>query len=247
MFRSSARSKGSPAMKKDMNNRSNKTPDGEIDDCLISAPAKDDELIERKHQQIAEGASRLFFEKGFHRATIREIALSCGMSMGQLYHYISSKDDVLFLVYKLMQRQWLNQLRNLGIDRLEDPLERLEQALHATLEYMVERKELFLFVYTETKYLESSHLKAVLRMDDRNVVGFWRRLIEDVGLDVDKVGGVDFLANLISFLMVFLVMRGWNLKESTGAENIEALIAFIMRGLGLSERATEERLKKRGI
>jgi len=231
---------------KKTDNRSNDAPDRGIDDRLISTPAKNDELIERKHQQIAEGASRLFFEKGFHRATIREIALSCGMSMGQLYHYISSKDDVLFLVYKLMQRQWLDQLYNLGIDRLEDPFERMEQALRATLHYIAERKELFLFVYTETKYLETSHLKAVLRMDDRNVVGFWRRLIKGVDLDSSEVGGVDFLGNLISFLMVFLVMRGWNLKESTSNEHIEALMAFIMRGLGLGERAAKERREKEG-
>ena len=79
-------------------------------DDLVPSTAKDVDLIDSKHQQIVNGACRLFFKKGYHRTTIREIALACGMSMGQLYHYISSKDDVLFLTYKQMQMLWYEHL-----------------------------------------------------------------------------------------------------------------------------------------
>ena len=91
--------------------------------------AKDMDLIEKKHRRIIDGACSKFFQKGYHKTTIREIAVASGMSMGQLYHYISSKDDVLFLIYKHMQMVWYNHLVESGVEAIEDPLERLTKAL----------------------------------------------------------------------------------------------------------------------
>ena len=202
-------------------------------DGLIRSSAKNRDLIEMKHQQIVDGACRLFFKKGYHGTTIREIAMASGMSMGQLYHYISSKDDVLFLIYKHMQMIWYEHLVGSGIEQIHDPLKKLTLALQSTLQFMVENKKLFLFIYTETKYLNRMHLQVVLEMDDKNVVGLWRRLLMDVNqeklIDVDT----DFLANLLSYLMVFLPLRGWNLKHKPTTETIDSLVKFVLKGLGI--------------
>lgn len=201
---------------------------------LLSS-AKDIDLIDQKHRQIVKGACRLFFKKGYHRTTIREISDASGMSMGQLYHYISSKDDVLFLTYKHMQRVWYDYLLRSGIEKIEDPVERLARAVRYTLEFMVENKELILFIYTETKYLEKKYLRVVMKMDDRNVVGFWRRLLKDLNIRSPLSCDEDFLANFISYLMVFLPLRGWNLKEKPNQDHLDFLIDFIIKGLGIEQ------------
>ncbi|MBU0514205.1 MAG: TetR/AcrR family transcriptional regulator [Proteobacteria bacterium] len=203
---------------------------GEPEDRLVPSPAKNRDLIQEKRRRIVAGATRVFFEKGFHRTTIREIALASGMSMGQLYHYISSKDDILFLVYEHMQALWFDHLATSGIEEIADPGQRLTRALRCTLEFIGQHKDLFLFIYTETKYLDRKHLRVVLAMDDRNVVGFWRRLILDVGWAGDEL---EFAANLVSFLMVFLVLRGWNLEHGGRGRDLDDLIDFTLRGLGL--------------
>ena len=200
---------------------------------LIHSSAKNRDLIEKKHQQIVDGACRLFFKKGYHGTTIREIAIASGMSMGQLYHYISSKDDVLFLIYKHMQMVWYEHLVRSGIEQIREPLKKLTLALRSTLQFMVENRKLFLFIYTETKYLNRMHLQAVLEMDDKNVVGLWRRLLTDVNQISRIDGDADFLANLLSYLMVFLPLRGWNLKNRPTTETIDSLIIFILKGLGI--------------
>ena len=202
-------------------------------DDLIPSPAKDVDLIEKKHQQIVKGACELFFDKGYHRTTIREIAMASGMSMGQLYHYISSKDDVLFLVYKHMQLIWYEHLVQSGVEEIGDPLERLDKALLHTISFIMENQPLFLFVYTETKYLNKRHLKVVLEMDDKNVVGFWRRLLGNLCKEKSTGDDLDFLANLISYLMLFLPMRGWNLEDKPAPEHPASLRNFILRGLGM--------------
>jgi AcrR family transcriptional regulator len=94
-------------------------------DDLVPSTAKDVDLIDSKHQQIVNGACRILFKKGYYRTTIREIALACGMSMGQLYHYIS-KDDALPDLQADADAQantWSNQ------EEIQNPLERLTNAV----------------------------------------------------------------------------------------------------------------------
>jgi AcrR family transcriptional regulator len=202
-------------------------------DNLVPSTAKDVDLIESKHQQIVDGACRILFKKGYHSTTIREIAIACEMSMGQLYHYISSKDDVLFLIYKQMQMLWYEHLVKSGVEEIRDPLVRLAKAVRLTLEFALKNRNLFLFLYTETKYLGKRHLRVVLEMDDKTVVGFWRRLLKDVNEAKGIRGDLDFLANLVSYLMVFLPLRGWNLKEKVREKHLDAMTRFILEGVGI--------------
>jgi AcrR family transcriptional regulator len=202
-------------------------------DDLVPSTAKDVDLIDSKHQQIVNGACRILFKKGYHRTTIREIAIACGMSMGQLYHYISSKDDVLFLTYKQMQMLWYEHLVKSGVEEITNPQERLTKAVRLTLEFALKHKDLFLFLYTETKYLGKRHLRVVLEMDDKTVVGFWRRLLRDVNEAKGIQGDLDFFANLVSYLMVFLPLRGWNLKRKPDEKHLNTMTTFIMEGIGV--------------
>lgn len=197
----------------------------------IKNASKNIDLVLHKHQQIISGACRKFFEKGYHRTTIREIAIASGMSMGQLYHYISSKDDVLFLIYQHMQRVWVNHLVESGIENTVDPKEKLTKALYHTLEFMVDNKDLISFIYTETKYLEKKFLRVVMEMDDKNVVGYWRILLKDAEMVLPTDDEIQFFANLLSYLMVFLPLRGWNLRNKSDKQHLDRLVFFIIGGL----------------
>lgn len=65
-------------------------PSGIINDDLSLSAAKGAQLIEKGHTQIAVAACNVFFEKGYHPTTIREIAQACNMSMGQLRRIASA-------------------------------------------------------------------------------------------------------------------------------------------------------------
>ncbi|MBU0516450.1 MAG: TetR/AcrR family transcriptional regulator [Proteobacteria bacterium] len=72
----------------------------------VPGSARDPKLVEKKHAQIVDRACNVLFTNGFHKTSMRDIALACNMSIGQLYHYISSKDDILYLVHEHMQKIW---------------------------------------------------------------------------------------------------------------------------------------------
>ena len=189
-------------------------------------------LIEKRHQQIVEGACEVFFQKGYHPTTTREIAEACGMSIGQLYHYISTKDDVLYLVHKHMQKVWHDYLNKSDIEKIADPLEKLKEALHQSLVFMIENKKLIQFVYSESKYLEKQHLGIVLEMDKKNVVGFWYSLLKETKKTKTIKIELDLASSIIAYLLAFLALRGWTLAEKPNRKHVESLVDFILRGLG---------------
>jgi len=201
---------------------------------LLKIPAKKDYAIVDTHKQIVEGASKVFFKKGFHPASIREISESAAMTMGKMYHYISSKDDILLLMHRHMQMTWFFYIRDSMIDEIENPYEKLESAIRSTLRFTSENKDLIKFVYTESKYLSKDHLRAVLDVDAKNVVLFFNNLLKKIlGKNVSDnytiLGG-----NMISYLMTFYAMRGWNFKQIDQDEITNFMLEFIFKGLNLS-------------
>lgn len=197
------------------------------------ASTPNSELIEKKHLQIVEGACKVFFRKGYHPSTTRDIAKECGMSIGQLYHYISSKDDVLYLVHKHQQRLWRQYLLNSDIKEDDEPLDKFKKSLVRSLYFMIENKKLIQFIYSESKYLDKKHLRQVLEMDFENVVGYWSNLLADLKKNHPIKGETEFTGSVIAYLLAFLALRGWTLNRKQDSVHIKALVDFILRGLGL--------------
>ena len=54
--------------------------------------------IGERYGGILEAAGDVFARRGFHQASIREIARASGLSLAGLYHYIGGKEELLFLV-----------------------------------------------------------------------------------------------------------------------------------------------------
>jgi AcrR family transcriptional regulator len=53
--------------------------------------------IGERYEGILEAACDVFSRRGFHQASIREIARAAGLSLAGLYHYVRGKDELLFL------------------------------------------------------------------------------------------------------------------------------------------------------
>lgn len=49
----------------------------------------------KKAAEVLRAATRVFREKGYHAATVGDIAAEVGMLKGSLYYYISKKEDLL--------------------------------------------------------------------------------------------------------------------------------------------------------
>ncbi len=196
----------------------------------------DRELTEAKQRQIVERASPVLFEKGFHGTSIRDIATACDMSMGQLYHYISSKDDILFLMHLYSQEQWYRRLADAGFEQITDPVARLEHGVRTSIRHISENRALYQFIFTESKYMNRDHLRKALDLDNRNVVGFYCHLISELPGRSCETDQQHLAASLVSFMCTFLALRGWNVDlhdQAAYDAAVEFIVDFVLRGLGI--------------
>lgn len=64
----------------------------------MSTPRKhhDPERAEARRCQVLDAAMSCFAQRGFHGASMAEIAREAGMSAGHIYNYFASKEEIIF-------------------------------------------------------------------------------------------------------------------------------------------------------
>ncbi|GKV69127.1 TetR family transcriptional regulator [Sporosarcina sp. NCCP-2716] len=140
----------------------------------VKSSVKDGELIEKRRDQIIEGAVRLFKEKGFHRSTTREIAKAAGFSIGTLYEYIRTKEDVLYLVCDTIYDQVQSRLS--GIADEEATIDGLKRAIDVYYRLVDDLNDEFVVMYQESKSLPPKALEYVLEKE-RTMTGLFETLV----------------------------------------------------------------------
>ena len=93
---------------------------------------------------------------------MREISKASGLTIGNLYDYITKKEDVLYLVFDIFHSIWVNRLEEERVFEIEDPVEQLKTAIQKMLELVDEQREMVLVMYTESKSLPKYFLKLIL-------------------------------------------------------------------------------------
>ena len=83
--------------------------------------ARTPKVVEDRREQIIDAAMRVFAEKGFTRATNRDIAREAGITPGLIYHYFENKEAVFRAIVEA--RSPLHMLRTLPTEVLAQPPE----------------------------------------------------------------------------------------------------------------------------
>ncbi|MDG5787354.1 TetR/AcrR family transcriptional regulator [Evansella sp. AB-P1] len=132
----------------------------------VPSIVKDQQLVKKRRQQIVNSAVQLFNKKGYHGTTTRELAKVSGFSIGTLYEYIGSKEDILYLVCDAVYDEVMEKLDSLMDKNLEGK-ERLEQIIHSYLRVMDDMQDEVLVMYQESKSLSKEALNYVLQKERR--------------------------------------------------------------------------------
>lgn len=181
----------------------------------VQARVKDQSLITEKRRQILEGAIQVFKKKGYHKATVREIAKEAGIGLGSIYDYVNSKDDILYLFFDNYATNFFEKVRSRA-SMVTDPPKRLEITYRAFLDVAMELEDQVMLSYTQARYVQKNYLGVILRKESE-IVEHFEKIIGELGS-----GPFDpFLeANFLVFSGVFGVLRRWILKPRYSREEI---------------------------
>ena len=183
----------------------------------IKSSVKDTELVEKRRKQIIQSAIILFQEKGFHRTTTREIAKESGFSIGTLYEYVRTKEDVLFLVYEAINDRVYNHLETV-IELKEPSLENVYMAIDSYYRLIDDMQEEVVILYQEVKSL-APHLRGIILDKERQMVKFLKdALLLSMPEGFDKQRA-ELLANNIFVQGQMWGFRRWILRKQFTLEN----------------------------
>jgi len=90
-------------------------------------------------EEVLQSAANNFFAKGFHATSIEDVARDVGMLKGSLYYYIRSKEDLLFQLLLAGIEDGDSYIAQ-HIDPEGDPVEQLERAIRAQIDYIIQNK-----------------------------------------------------------------------------------------------------------
>jgi len=194
----------------------------------VETQIKNSELVRKKRLQIAMGASKLFIKKGYSQTSIRDISKVTGLTIGNLYDYITRKEDVLYLVFDVFHSIWTNRLEEEGVFEKEDPVKQLKTAVQKMLELVNSYRDMVLLMYTETKLLPKEFIKIIMEKESGLVQCFEKILERGVEKGVFKIKHPFLIANIIVYLLSIEPLRGWNLRGRYKVEEINRhIIEFV--------------------
>lgn len=202
----------------------------------IRSTVKDLDLVEKRREQMIKAAIALFKEKGFHRTTTREIAKASGFSIGTLYEYISTKEDILFLVCDYIYDQVHNRLKA-TIDFKKPSIDSLITVIELYYRFMDEIQDEVIIMYQEVKSLHE-HARNYVLEKERDMVSMLKWVIVTCVPHEITAKDAELLANNIFVQGQMWGFRRWALqKQFTLAEYIEKQIRYLMLALEINEKA----------
>jgi AcrR family transcriptional regulator len=199
----------------------------------IPTQVKDPDLVDRRRRQIADAAVQLFIDKGFHKTTTRQIARAAGFSIGSLYEYFASKEDILYMVCESIHAEVER-----GVTAAMSQEARGRDALTKIIrEYFMvchRMSDFILLIYQETQSLPVQWQKRVLENELR-ITGLFVEALAGIAKSDHLLNLAESNLELVAHNIVILghmwTFRRWYLGHHYSIEDYIKLQTEIILGM----------------
>lgn len=192
---------------------------------------------EETRQRILSAALKLFHDRGFEAATMRDIADEAGVANGAAYYYFPSKDAIVMEFYRRSSDEMQSKIEAAldGASGLED---RLLAVIRVKWAHFAPHRRIMRALlrsgadpgYPLSPF--SSQTREIRTID----IGWFRRIVVDCGLRIPK----DLEPHLPDVLWFFQMgaIYYWVIDESPNQENSYRLLAIAARSIALLIRVS---------
>lgn len=126
---------------------------------------------------IVAAAAKVFRTKGYHAATVRDIADEVGILKGSLYHHFDSKEDLLYLVVKEPIAQMYRSMA--AIAAADGPAkDKLRRAICSHLEAF-DRHYPHLFVYLREREAVKRRFREMIGFSPKEYERCWQQILRE--------------------------------------------------------------------
>jgi AcrR family transcriptional regulator len=183
-----------------------------------------------KKEVIIEKASKLFREKGFGAASMRDLAEHVGVEAASLYNHIQSKSEILQTICFKVANEFLMNLEAVESSH-QSTLKKMETIIRLHIRMMLDQYEFVYIADHEWRHLPEPYLSNFLNQR-RN----YRKRLGDIVEDGINKGEMKAIESYTAVLVILSAISGidsWQRsRKSTSAEALEAnMVKFLIEGL----------------
>jgi len=194
--------------------------------CQTSMPKLPDDTIDKNKRKIERAALKLFTRQGFHGTTVREIARTAGVSIGNLYTYHETKEDIFVsLVAQMGQKmEAIRQKQILPLMASPDP-ESLRQLGMAIGRVVSENLDYWRLMYVDVVEFRHKHFIHSFREVAGGLRNYSRALFQKApspfpeGTDA----GFAYTTLYLQFFTYFLTEELFGARRHLGLSDEEAV------------------------
>jgi AcrR family transcriptional regulator len=183
-----------------------------------------------KKEVIIEKAARLFREKGFGAASMRDLAGHLGVEAASLYNHIRSKSDILQAICFKVANDFLSHLD--AVQSAAGPvLGKLERIVRFHIRMMMEQYEFVYISDHEWRHLPEPYLSNFL-----NQRRSYRKSLADLiarGIEKGEIKDIDPYVAVMTMLSAISGIESWHRsRKSIGAGALEHnMVKYLVGGL----------------
>jgi AcrR family transcriptional regulator len=120
-----------------------------------------------KKSWILDKAGMLFWQKGYHGTSMRDIAAACDCKAANIYNYFKGKEDILFEVIKDITERAVDSVLHLENDETTSPVDQLRSLIDSHLGVLLQMKKSSVLISdTGLQNLSRDHRKVIIDLRD---------------------------------------------------------------------------------
>lgn len=178
-----------------------------ITDDTNSIKVKNERVGVKKLKIIIETAITISNKKGFHSMSLRELCSDCGLSMGGLYGYISSKDELLEVIQEQGRRMALKVMETYA-DKSCDVARQLTDSIRIHLYLSELMQPWFFFSYMESRFFNREEQERSIETELTT-----ERIFSDILEDGCSKGVFDLEDPVVTASTIKAMLQDWYLKR----------------------------------
>ncbi|HEY4279616.1 MAG TPA: TetR/AcrR family transcriptional regulator [Conexibacter sp.] len=197
------------------------------------AAANGDAHGRKRDAEVLEAAVKVFYEKGYSDATVQDIADELGILKGSLYHYIRTKEDLLFRLFETVHEQVDALAQQVTKAEGLTPRERLELYVRLHVTYNIDNLAWITVYYHDMEKLGPERLAAVRerRRDADQLVTRLIRAAQRAG-EADRSLDARLLSHCI-FATIIWTYRWYRPRSGASrSTTIDTCVRYAMNGIG---------------
>lgn len=161
-------------------------------------------------QQIIDAATELFYENGFEKASLRDIARKVGVTQAAIYYHFRNKEEILYTIIEIHSNELILALRSC-LSGNADSLEKLRNTIFQHMSLIKTSRKGAKIIIEDKRFL-SGELYRLVREKEKTVYNLYRIQLEELQKNM-RINDFDLTAATFGILGMINWLYHWYRPE----------------------------------